>query len=432
MKMIKKIGMVFILISIFMFKIDVVSAKEVTCQYEMYPVGYYKDGNTTIAKSGATATAKLTYTSTGSKKKNYTLKHVMTFGSKKNEEFNDSSFNKKTWKSGTCPPYVMVKKSSINEISSTEFLNKQDTFMKSGSYQNEYPMFLTKQNGKSVTTYATFSTAHALGEWSKIIDSNDNSGTSAAYTYRSVISDNQGVYSSVKTNQNWSKFSNYALDSNVNGATEKQLENSQYEYDALKKDYCYYYCDNECKDPITKDTCKNSCETTKKTKCEEAYNLCKDATPAQAKNSCIQNRFVERGLNTSYIIVYDQKKKELEDEIGNLSKTVQNIRAAQLKIEISPYILTCDDVKILHDIWVIIIIIAPVLVIFMGVLDFGKAVVSSKEENIKKAWSKFPKRVLAVIFLILVPLLISLILSLTNDNAAGDTSLMKCIIRGGE
>ena len=80
----------------------------------------------------------------------------------------------------------------------------------------------------------------------------------------------------------------------------------------------------------------------------------------------------------------------------------------------------------------IIIIVAPILVIVFGTLDFGKAVIAGDEEKMKKAWKKFPKRILAVVLLILVPMLINLILSLATDTTAGDTSLMYCIIRGGE
>ena len=68
----------------------------------------------------------------------------------------------------------------------------------------------------------------------------------------------------------------------------------------------------------------------------------------------------------------------------------------------------------------------------MGTLDFGHAIISSNDEKMQKAWKKFPKRLLAVVLLLVVPWLIGLLLGVTTDENAKDASLMYCVINGGE
>ena len=57
----------------------------------------------------------------------------------------------------------------------------------------------------------------------------------------------------------------------------------------------------------------------------------------------------------------------------------------------------------------------------LGSLDFGKAIVTSDEENMKKAQSRFIKRIIAAVALFFVPLLTQVLLGLfgiTSDNAS--------------
>lgn len=60
-------------------------------------------------------------------------------------------------------------------------------------------------------------------------------------------------------------------------------------------------------------------------------------------------------------------------------------------------------------------IIGPILVIVFGTLDFGKATISSDADALKKATNKFYKRLLALVFLFLSPLLTNLIISINTS-----------------
>lgn len=59
-------------------------------------------------------------------------------------------------------------------------------------------------------------------------------------------------------------------------------------------------------------------------------------------------------------------------------------------------------------------IIVPILLILFGTLDFAKAVISSKEDEMKKAQSKFIRRLIAGVAVFLVPVFIDVIISFSN------------------
>lgn len=59
-------------------------------------------------------------------------------------------------------------------------------------------------------------------------------------------------------------------------------------------------------------------------------------------------------------------------------------------------------------------IIVPILVILLGTLDFAKAVMAGKEDNMRKAQQDFIKRVLMGVAVFFVPLLVDLIMDLAD------------------
>lgn len=66
-------------------------------------------------------------------------------------------------------------------------------------------------------------------------------------------------------------------------------------------------------------------------------------------------------------------------------------------------------------------ILGPTIAIILGSVDFGKAIITSDEENMKKAQNRFIKRIIAAIALFFVPLLTQVLLGLfgiTSDNAS--------------
>ena len=89
--------------------------------------------------------------------------------------------------------------------------------------------------------------------------------------------------------------------------------------------------------------------------------------------------------------------------------------------------INCSDFSALHIIYNIVLIIAPILVILFGTIDYSKAVMTSDLEKMDKFKKRFKPRLIAVIVLFLVPLLIKLILSL-NPNLSN--TMLNCVVNG--
>lgn len=96
----------------------------------------------------------------------------------------------------------------------------------------------------------------------------------------------------------------------------------------------------------------------------------------------------------------------------------------------SEEIKSCEDLfgentrSIINTVMKWIRISVPILLIGLGIMDFSKAVFSSKDDDMKKAREKFIKRIVAAVLVFLVPIFVNLILDLANmawSNINSDT-----------
>ena len=83
----------------------------------------------------------------------------------------------------------------------------------------------------------------------------------------------------------------------------------------------------------------------------------------------------------------------------------------------------CTETK---EIWVflgnilnVVKIVIPILILAFGCIDFGKAVVASKDDEIKKALKSLMFRILAGAVIFFIPVIIKFALSLV-DSFSGD------------
>ena len=92
----------------------------------------------------------------------------------------------------------------------------------------------------------------------------------------------------------------------------------------------------------------------------------------------------------------------------------------------------CDKmssvVQIVGYILLIIKIAMPLVIIFYGILDFGKAVIAEKEDDIKKYAKRLIFRIIAGIAIFLIPNIILWIFTLNKDyeTAREQASFEKC------
>lgn len=78
-----------------------------------------------------------------------------------------------------------------------------------------------------------------------------------------------------------------------------------------------------------------------------------------------------------------------------------------------------DVMGIIDEVFDIVKIAAPILLIVFGTLDFSQAVLQDNQDMLKKATSKFIKRAIATIAIFFVPLLVRLLLSLPGMEELG-------------
>lgn len=481
-----------IVISVFFFRANKVNA--LTCEYEMYPVNYKNVKGELLAVDGnLKSTAKLTYITNGDGNDEYSLEHVITFGGYDPHAFNENSFNKEVWKNKdrntvSCPYYISVKKNSAQIIKESKFIEEQNSFMNKTNRDEVYPMVLVRQDSKVVSEPLKVSLEESFKNWSQITSKMDSYMTSSNCSTSTLNAENYNMtlsnftnyvnkkYSSRNTkDQNMTESCWNARQNNVNtanllimfynninssSAAKMNIKNiSQTNYNKTKEliskvsgtysyeqrqdevndeitkitsDFCYLYCDTMvCKstNAIAQSECNKTCNSNTKPKCDTAYNSCKTIQSTADFDSCMTTSFANQGLNYSdYAKIRTEKLNQLNKE----SKSLKTAISQSLQIEFNPYKINCSDVSMFHTLWIIIIVTGPILTILMGILDFGKAVVSSNEEQIKKVWKKFPKRLLTLVILILAPTIVSLIVKFSQEQNSGNTTLMHCIISGGE
>lgn len=75
-------------------------------------------------------------------------------------------------------------------------------------------------------------------------------------------------------------------------------------------------------------------------------------------------------------------------------------------------IFTVEAMDFIEEMIGYVRIFVPILLIILGAVDFGSAVLSQEQDALKKSGSKFVKRCIAAVAIFFVPTLIKLILSL--------------------
>lgn len=91
------------------------------------------------------------------------------------------------------------------------------------------------------------------------------------------------------------------------------------------------------------------------------------------------------------------------------------------------------DDKIANTVHVIILIIqiaTPILLVIFGMIDLVKAVISGKEDEIKKNQMVFVKRLIAAALVFFIFLVVKLVVSLVADNADSMFDCVDCFTNG--
>lgn len=238
--------------------------------------------------------------------------------------------------------------------------------------------------------------------------------------------------------EDYSSFKKYYRYANTGTLTQTQIDNNlnlfdadtgltenKSEKDTLLKDKCLALCPRNA-------TALTNCQSgSTYQKCKSATDACKNISSDSAYQTCLKGRMGEADYN-SFINSYNSRMEELEKEESEYRQTIKDalsrVSAPTLDVDFEPYEVTCDDVAIFHTFYVILEIMAPILVILFGTIDYAKAVIASDVEKMQKVKKNFPKRLGLLLLFIFVPLIVSFLI---GEFSSTNSSLMYCIINGG-
>ena len=87
-----------------------------------------------------------------------------------------------------------------------------------------------------------------------------------------------------------------------------------------------------------------------------------------------------------------------------------------------------------HTVILVIKIAVPILLILFGMIDLGKAVVASKEDEIKKGQQTFIKRLIAAIIVFFVITVVQIVVRFIapSEDKSTITDCLNCFINGKE
>ena len=95
-----------------------------------------------------------------------------------------------------------------------------------------------------------------------------------------------------------------------------------------------------------------------------------------------------------------------KDDPGNATGEIDIVEEAKKERQTT----NGETLKIVQQVYDIIKILIPVLIIALSIIDFLKVILVSDDKNYKSAWDKFIKRLVVGVIFFLVPLIVSFIL----------------------
>lgn len=142
------------------------------------------------------------------------------------------------------------------------------------------------------------------------------------------------------------------------------------------------------------------------------FNLIKSNNALVILNSTINEQSVKK-LGETKDVSYKIESYSFETPKSSIRKMASTTTTSGSSMpDLSPTnIISCDDElrQTVRNYWKYITLLAPILLIVMGSVDFIKAVMSSNQDAIKKSSSAALKRAIATILLIYLPLLLRVI-----------------------
>lgn len=135
----------------------------------------------------------------------------------------------------------------------------------------------------------------------------------------------------------------------------------------------------------------------------------------------LQNQLISNDKGQTVIFDADGNTNVISDETGQTDlvdgKDAEDAKNDVINLITNPIDTTCeeilgDTIDIINEVLNWIKILAPILLILFGSIDFAKAVLTDDDKALKKATGDFVKRAIAAATLFFVPLIVNLLLGL--------------------
>lgn len=180
--------------------------------------------------------------------------------------------------------------------------------------------------------------------------------------------------------------------------------------DAIKADSCFKHCrEDKCKYFISR---MNSVNDIVEAACEEIES-------GRGFDDCVEKKMKE------YTIVDNSYCETLKNyDTSNL------VSCGNKLLSDIPRIVP----KIIHRVYLIIEIVVPLLLIIFGSIDFVKAVIAQKDDEIKKGQQTFIKRIITGIIIFFVFSIVKLLISIAadKDKSKNIIDCADCLINNNE
>lgn len=120
-----------------------------------------------------------------------------------------------------------------------------------------------------------------------------------------------------------------------------------------------------------------------------------------------------KGKGNTYYLVNTKGNNPITNEELTMDR-ISNIEIMKTEIDSCEDLFGEEIAGIFKSAWNFVKIFIPILLFGLGCLDFAKAIFAGKEEDMKKAQSKFIKRIIIAVVIFLVPVILGFLLNIAN------------------
>lgn len=122
---------------------------------------------------------------------------------------------------------------------------------------------------------------------------------------------------------------------------------------------------------------------------------------------------LQASVGTQMVCNYSLNSKPSYNKIElNADEPIEDAAGNKVEIDQKPdkVVTNGETIKLIKQIYNIIKILIPVLIIALSIVDFLKVILTSDDKNYKSAWDKFVKRLIIGVIFFLIPIIVSFIL----------------------